>query len=230
MRNHPNALMLFAAGFGTRMGALTAHQPKPLIKVAGKALIDHTLELARAIQPSPIVANLHYHKDQLQDHLEPLGVQTIVEQPNILETGGGLRNALSVLGKGPVYTSNTDAIWKGPNPFHLLKAAWKPEIMDALLLCVPLENTVGHSGKGDFILGPDGNLTRGPGVVYGGIQILKTDGLEHIKETAFSLNVLWNEMNAKGRLFGISYPGQWCDVGTPEGITLAENMLGNDDV
>lgn len=230
MRDYPNALMLFAAGFGTRMGALTAHRPKPLIEVAGKALIDHTLELAQTIQPSPIVANLHYHQDQLQDHLEPLGVQTIIEQPNILETGGGLRNALPALGKGPVYTSNTDAIWKGPNPFQLLKDAWKPEIMGALLLCVPLENTVGHSGKGDFILGPDGNLTRGPGVIYGGIQILKTEGLEHIKETAFSLNVLWNEMNANGRLFGISYPGLWCDVGTPKGITLAENMLENDDV
>ncbi|MDO6727116.1 nucleotidyltransferase family protein [Cognatishimia sp. 1_MG-2023] len=230
MRDHPNALMLFAAGFGTRMGALTAHQPKPLIKVAGKALIDHTLDLAKAVQPNPIVANLHYHTNQLQDHLAPLGVQAIVEQPDILETGGGLRNALPALGDGPVYTSNTDAIWKGPNPFEILKAAWKPEIMDALLLCVPCENTVGHPGKGDFILGPDGSLTRGPGVVYGGIQILKTDGLAHIKDTAFSLNLLWNEINAAGRLFGVIYSGKWCDVGTPEGITLAENMLESSSV
>ena len=106
--------MLFAAGFGTRMKHLTAHQPKPLVQVGGKALIDHSIDLARAITPKNIVANLHYLPQMLVDHLSGTEVQTVTEAPDVLETGGGLRNALPLLGTDPVFTMNTDAIWKGP--------------------------------------------------------------------------------------------------------------------
>ncbi len=222
--------MLFAAGFGTRMGALTQTTPKPLIPVAGKALIDHTLDLVQAIQPQTIVANLHYLPDQLEAHLADTPVKTLTETPEILETGGGLRNALPLLGKGPVFTSNTDAIWKGPNPFALLQSAWDPEKMDALLLCVPTENTIGHKGAGDFTIAADGQITRGPGTIYGGIQILKTDGLTHIKERAFSLNLLWDDMRKRETLYGLPYPGTWCDVGNADSIALAEQHLKDANV
>ena len=152
------------------------------------------------------------------------------EAPDILETGGGLRHALPLLGEEPVFTSNTDAIWKGPNPFDLLRNAWQPDKMDALLLCVPLKNAVGHSGSGDFLIDAEGRLSRGSGVVYGGVQILRTERLQHVREQAFSLNLIWTEMAKDLRLFGLTYPGQWCDVGTPEGIALAEEMLGGGDV
>ncbi|MCP9482632.1 nucleotidyltransferase family protein [Shimia sp. CNT1-13L.2] len=230
MRHDPDAVMLFAAGFGTRMRHLTKSQPKPLVKVGGRALIDHTLDLARAIAPGRVVANLHYLPEQLEDHLAETEVTTTVEAPEILETGGGLRAALPLLGEGPVFTANTDAIWKGPNPFELLKQAWRPEEMDALLLCVPRHATVGHKGKGDFVIDKTGRLSRGPGHVYGGIQIMKTEKLHGVAETAFSLNILWNQMFAEGRLFGLSYPGKWCDVGSPEGIDLAEALLEQNDV
>jgi MurNAc alpha-1-phosphate uridylyltransferase len=222
--------MLFAAGFGTRMGALTADRPKPLIQVGGRPLIDHTLELAKQVEPRTIVANLHYLPEQLQNHLEPAGIQTSVEAPDILETGGGLRHALPLLGPSPVFTANTDAIWRGPNPFKELLAAWNPDNMDALLVCVERENALGHNGGGDFLVDQNGRLTRGPGAIYGGIQIIKTDGLAEIQEPAFSLNVLWNNMLSNGRLFGLTYPGEWCDVGRPEGIALAETLIGGPDV
>jgi MurNAc alpha-1-phosphate uridylyltransferase len=96
-------------------------------------------------------------------------------------------------------------------------------------MCVPLENAVGHLGQGDFVL-TDGRLSRGPGLVYSGVQIIKTDLLEQIPQRAFSLNLLWNQMLAKDRVFGLSYPGKWCDVGHPEGIALAEQMLRDADV
>ncbi len=217
--------MLFAAGFGTRMGQLTQNRPKPLIKVADKALLDHSLELARAVSPKRIVVNTHYLGDQISDHLKADDVLISNEAPDVLETGGGLRHALPLLGHGPVYTSNTDAVWRGPNPFELLRDAWRPEDMDALLLCVPQHSAVGHKGRGDFIIAPDGHLTRGPGLIYGGVQILKTDGLAKVSEDAFSLNLLWNDMLNAKRLFGLEYSGQWCDVGAPEGIALAETML-----
>ncbi len=222
--------MLFAAGFGTRMGHLTKDRPKPLIEVKGRALLDHTLDLARAIAPQRIVTNTHYHHDQIEAHLANSDVEISNEYPEILETGGGLRNALPLLGDDPVYTSNTDAIWRGPNPFEVLKAAWKPEEMDALLLCVPKENAVGHVRAGDFVHDDKGRLKRGPGMIYTGVQILKTQGLNSIDEQVFSLNVLWDHMLKQDRLFGLSYPGHWCDVGSPEGLALAEQMLEGSDV
>ncbi|WP_375174036.1 nucleotidyltransferase family protein [Pseudooceanicola sp.] len=221
----PRALMLFAAGFGTRMGALTADRPKPLVEVAGRPLIDHALDLITPVVAGPVIANLHYRADQLEAHLAGSPVQTVREEPEILETGGGLKNALPLLGSGPVFTMNSDAVWKGPNPLALLAEAWR-EDMEALLLCIPPDQARGHSGAGDFTSGPP--VTRGPGLIYSGAQIIRTDGLSAIKEQAFSLNLLWNEMLERGTLHVLPYPGAWCDVGRPEGIALAEDMLAHD--
>ena len=222
--------MLFAAGFGTRMGALTADRPKPLIPVAGRALIDHALELVEAAAVPHRVANLHYRAEMLAAHLAGRDVHLSIETPDILETGGGLRHALPLMGKGPVYTLNTDAIWKGPNPLALARQAWNPDRMDALLVCIPPGQAVGHGGAGDFTPDAEGRLIRGPGLIYGGAQIIKTTMLDQIPERVFSLNLLWDRMLATGRLFGLTYPGQWCDVGHPEGIGMAEQMIGYRDV
>lgn len=217
--------MLFAAGFGTRMQHLTAHQPKPLIKVAGRALIDHARDLGTDIGAAPIVANLHYLPDMVDAHLQGTDVQTIREQGDILETGGGLRHALPVLGDQPVATLNTDAVWAGPNPLRLLMDTWNPDSMDALLICVPMERVHGRDSAGDFDIDPAGRLHRGGTTVYGGAQILKTELLHTVPDAAFSLNVVWNMMAQQDRLFGLQYPGHWCDVGHPGGIVEAENML-----
>jgi MurNAc alpha-1-phosphate uridylyltransferase len=230
MRDNPDAIMMFAAGFGTRMKHLTQNQPKPMVPVAGRPLIDHTLDLARGISPARIVANLHYLPDQLEAHLKAQDVQTVIETPQILDTGGGLRNALPLLGSGPVFTMNSDAIWAGANPLEMLRNAWDPARMDALLMTVPLENTLGHGGTGDFTRTADGRLQRGPGEVYGGVQIIKTDLLADIEAEAFSLNLLWDMMLARGTLFGLPYSGRWCDVGHPGGIRLAESLLAGADV
>jgi len=219
--------MLFAAGFGTRMGALTKTRPKPLIEVASRPLIDHTLDLVDDLRPDRVVANLHYLPDQLEAHLAPRNVLISREEPDILETGGGLRAALPLLGSGPVFTLNTDAIWSGPNPLTLLRAAWDPDRMDALLMCVPTGQTIGHAGAGDFTADEAGRIIRGPGLTYGGAQIMKTEGLMAVPEKAFSLNLLWNRMQKQGRLFALSYPGRWCDVGRPEGIALAEGLIAD---
>lgn len=227
-RNLP--VMLFAAGFGTRMGALTSERPKPLIEVAGRPLIDHALALAEDLPPARIVANLHYHADMLAAHLAPRGVLLSREEPDILETGGGLRAALPLLGPGPVLTVNTDAVWSGPNPLRLLAKAWDPARMDALLMCVPKERAAGHEGPGDFVPDGTGRARRGPGLVYGGAQIVRTDGLGAIPDAAFSLNRLWDRMLDAGRLYALTYPGRWCDVGHPGGIALAERLLETGDV
>lgn len=223
MRHDAFAVMLFAAGFGTRMGALTADTPKPLVQVAGRPLIDHALDVAAGAKR--IVANVHYKPDALAAHLKARGVMVSHEDP-ILETGGGLRAALPLLGQGPVMTLNTDAVWTGPNPLDQLAALWDDTRMDGLLLLLP-DAAVGKPA-GDFVMDDKGRLTRAKGArgsVYLGAQILRTEGLSAITETVFSLNLLWDRMIGTGRLFGAVHRGGWCDVGHPAGIAEAEALL-----
>jgi len=229
MQITPNALMLFAAGFGTRMGALTATCPKPLIKVANKALIDHALEIIEDAGINTVVANTHYLPERLKAHLAGRSV-ILSHEAEILETGGGLKHALPLLGADPVFTFNTDAIWTGQNPLTTLANAWDPEKMDALLLLVSQGNAKGYSAAGDFLQASDGTIKRGPGVVYTGVQIIKTGGLINIEKAKFSLHSLWDQMYDTGRIFGVMHGGGWCDVGTPAGIGIAENMLEEHDV
>ena len=225
MRQFP--VMLFAAGFGTRMGDLTRDRPKPLIKVAGRCLLDHALDLTRQAGLRRPVVNLHYHGDQIARHLAGQDVALSWERPEILETGGGLRAAMPLLGGSPVMTLNTDAVWTGRNALSQLAAAWDNR-MDALLLLAPVAQAAGYAGTGDFGLGPDGRIERAdgrPGLVYLGAQIIRTDLLPGIPQAAFSLNLLWDRMIADGRAYGLVHQGRWCDVGHPEGIAMAEAML-----
>lgn len=225
MRHDPEALMLFAAGFGTRMGALTAHRPKPLIPVAGRALIDHALTLAVEAGIGRIVVNLHYLPDQIAAHLAGWAGVALSPEPEILETGGGLRAALPLLGPGPVFTLNSDAVWTGANPLAQLRAAWDPARMDALLLLIAPDRARGHAGRGDFLLDGGGRISRGAGAIYSGAQIVKTDGLNAFPDRVFSLNRVWDGLIATGRAYGVVHPGGWCDVGRPESIAEAEAML-----
>ncbi|SOC08031.1 MurNAc alpha-1-phosphate uridylyltransferase [Rhodobacter sp. JA431] len=227
MPNAPDALMLFAAGLGTRMKTLTANRPKPLIAVAGKPLIDHALDLVWGAKIGTVVANTHYLGDQVQAHLAGTGVQISDESGKVLETGGGLRKALPLLGSGPVYTLNTDAAWTGPNVLTTLRDAWDGARMKVLFALVPTEAALGYAGAGDFSLDEEGRVTRGKGYVYTGAQILNPAGIETILEPVFSLNLLWDRFIAEGRAYGVVHQGGWCDVGRPDCIALAEGMLSD---
>lgn len=220
--------MLFAAGFGTRMGALTADRPKPLIPVAGRVLIDH----ARAVADESgvvgrRVANAHYHAGQIASHLAGTEVAISTEDP-ILDTGGGLKAALSLLGPGPVMTLNTDAVWTGANPLAQLARAWDPARMDALLLLLPAASARSQTGRSDFVMDAEGCIdwARGRmGHLYLGAQILNPDILSDFPDGAFSLRDPWDRLIARGRAYGLVHQGDWCDVGHPGGIAEAEAML-----
>ena len=227
MRSTPDALMLFAAGLGTRMRELTLLRPKPLIEVAGKPLLDHALDLARAAGVGRIVANAHYRADQISAHLAGTEVLISDETDLVLETGGGVRKALPLLGPGPVFTLNTDAVWTGPNVLTTLAQAWDDRRMSALLALVPRDAALGYTGAGDFALAPDGRIRRGEGYVYTGAQILNPAGIETIQEPVFSLNLLWDRILSEGRAYGVVHPGGWCDVGRPDCIALAEGLLSD---
>ncbi len=216
-------LMIFAAGRGTRMGALTRDRPKPMIEVAGRPLIDHAIAIGRAAGCAPIVANTHYLRHRIEPHLAARGVTAAPEPDRLLDTGGGLAHALPLLGAGPVFTLNSDALWTGPNPLATLEAAW--EGGDALLLCVPRARAVGREGPGDFAMDGGGRITRGGDLVYTGAQIIDPAVLDTEAEAVFSLSRVWTRLAGAGRLRGVVHPGGWADVGHPGGIALAEDML-----
>ena len=226
----PQAVMIFAAGLGTRMGALTRDRPKPLIEVAGRPLIDHALALARAAGIPRVVVNTHAHAEQLRAHLARVAPEALVShEPVLLETGGGLKQALALLGPGPVFTLNSDVVWTGANPLRALVAAWVPGT-GALLALVPRSAAQGHGGPGDFLRDPGGRLVRrgeatAADYVYAGAQIIDPATVAAVPDAAFSLNPVWDGMIAEGRLRGLVHPGGWVDVGRPEGIALAEAEL-----
>lgn len=223
-------LMIFAAGKGTRMAPLTDTRPKPLIEVAGRNLLDRAIAMGREAGATRIVVNAHYLGQQIHDHLAGTGIAISDEAELLLETGGGLRKALPLLGDGPVMTLNPDVVWTGPNPLPALCAGWDPVRMDALLMLVPRDRARGRVGPGDFSLDPAGRISRKGDLVYAGCQIIKPDRLAAIADEVFSLNLLWDLMIAEGRAFGIVHPGGWCDLGRPETIPLAEAMLAEDVV
>lgn len=220
-------MMLFAAGYGTRMGALTAKQPKPLIPVAGLALIDHARRIAAEAGVTRTVANLHYLGDQLAAHLAGSGVALSWERAQILDTGGGLKAALPLLGEGPVLTLNTDAVWTGENPLTQLMAAWDDERMDQLFLLLPARQARSATGRSDFVRDDAGRIqwAKGrDGFLYLGAQIIHPRLLTEA-DAVFSLHGPWTRAMAAGRAFGIVHKGDWCDVGHPDGIVEAEAML-----
>ncbi len=221
MSDQPTDILIFGAGFGTRMAPLTDSLPKPLIPVAGRPLIDHAIALTPGLN---LHVNAHYHADQMVAHLQNRATVHI-EDPDILDTGGGLKAALPKMHGDCVMTLNSDAVWNGPNPLDVLRDAWRPD-MDALLLLVPLAQTVGYSRSGNFAMGNDNTLSRSTsGQVFTGAQVIRRDVVNVIADAAFSLNKVWDVLLAKGTMCGVSYAGQWADVGTPAGIPLAEAML-----
>jgi len=221
----PNSAMIFAAGFGTRMGAITKSTPKPMLSLNGRPMIDHAIDLLRAAGLNNIVANTHYHHDRIAPHLKDRNVCVVHESPDILDTGGGLRNALPELGNDPVVAVNSDAVWLGENPISALIDHWNDD-MQALLLLVPLSRAHGTGPKGDFSL-EQGEIKRNGPFRYTGAQIIRPDRLAEISMSAFSLNAYWDLLNKEYPLHGLVYKGDWCEAGDPDGLALANRMLAD---
>ena len=223
MRNAPDELMIFAAGLGTRMQPLTADTPKPLIKVAGLTLLDHTLGLANEGGIKNIIVNTHYLGYAIKKNLQNTSVKVFHEK-ELLDTGGGLKNASSAFKGSTIFTSNSDAIWSGENPFLFLAKHWDNGC-DALLLCAKIDNVHGRKKPGDFHLSKNGTIRRSGSWVYLGIQIIRLSLVDKINESVFSLNLIWDNLIEHKRLKAIPYSGQWCDIGRPENIIIGEQLL-----
>ncbi|MBO0346503.1 nucleotidyltransferase family protein [Roseibium limicola] len=229
----PSKAMILAAGLGKRMRPITATTPKPLIEVNGQSLIDHGMDRLASAGVKTCVVNVHYLADLVEVHVKRRRDMEIVvsdERGELLETGGGIKKALPMLGDEPFFQLNADtAYWiEGvkPNLEHMIEA-WDSERMDALLLVAETVNAVGYNGLGDFDMDVFGRLTRRPerrvsAFAYAGVTILHPRLFENAPEGAFSMNALFNQAIENERLFGVQMEGIWLHVGTPEAIRSAE--------
>nr|CRH04796.1 Putative glucosamine-1-phosphate N-acetyltransferase [Candidatus Magnetococcus massalia] len=219
--------MILAAGKGTRLPSWTNHTPKPLVPVAGEPVIFRTLQQLAAAGFERVVINTHHLAEQLHQQVgdgQKWGVK-VQWSPEalLLETGGGVRQALSLLDEAQFLVINGDILWQldlGP-----LLSGFDGATMDGLLGLVANP----ADGRGDFVRGADGRLARGRGaagsLTYSGIQILSQQAVARYPIEPFSLNRLYDDAMAAGRLQGVVLNGFWADMGTPQRLADAERVL-----
>lgn len=228
----PSHAMVLAAGLGQRMRPITDVTPKPLVRVGGKAMLDHALDRLAAIGVTDAVVNVHHLASQIEAHLASRASPRVAisdERAELLETGGGLAKALPLLGDRPFLHLNSDSLWIEPGASNLarLSDAWDPARMDMLLLLADAACSLGYDGAGDFHMAKDGALTRRAAGeraahVYAGVAMIEPALLRDAPSGKWSLNVLFDRAIAAGRLFGAALEGEWLHVGTPEAIPLAD--------
>ena len=228
---------VLAAGMGQRMRPLTDEVPKPLVRLAGRPLIDHVLDAIAAAGVGEAVVNLHYRAGQLERHLASRSSPTIRfsdERDLLLDTGGGLKRALPLLGAGPFLVHNSDSVSIEPGGIgsnvRKLVSAWDDSPMDALLLLAERPASIGFDGPGDFFLEAGGLLRRRGSAltapfIFAGISVASPRLLEGAPDGVFSLNLLWDRALARRRVFGARLEGLWMHVGTPEALAEAERAV-----
>lgn len=230
----PKTAMVLAAGLGTRLRPITDSLPKPLVRVAGRPLIDWVLDRLVAAGIERAVVNTHYLAELIVEHLRRRRDLEIrfSHEPEILETGGGIKQALPLLGPDPFLSVNAKILWLNgrEDAIRRLAEAWVDARMDGVLLLQPTVTAVGYDGRGDFVLGPDGRIRRRRELevapfLFSGVQILHPRLFENSPDGFFSLNLLYDRAIEAGRLYGIRHDGAWYHVGTPRHLAEVEARL-----
>ncbi|WP_417431113.1 nucleotidyltransferase family protein [Kiloniella sp.] len=228
--------MILAAGFGKRMRPITETIPKPLVPVLGVPMLESIIAKLRIAGIEKIVVNGFYLKEQIQSFVDAYGdpMITFSEEYEILETGGGVTQALPLLGNDPFVVVNGDVCWLDGTDAAIkrLMNFWNPDVMDALLLVHPKSKAYGYEGAGDFFLKNEKRLCRrGEAItapyVYAGIQILHPKLFVDAPQGSFSLNEIFDRALVSNRLCGLEHDGEWFHVGTPEGLREVEGLLQN---
>jgi N-acetyl-alpha-D-muramate 1-phosphate uridylyltransferase len=226
--------LIFAAGLGERMRPLTDHTPKPLLPVRGKPLIVWHLEKLAAMGVHYVVINTSHLADQFPETLGDgshwgLRIRYAYEGPVPLETGGGMLNALPLLGPEPFIVISGD-IWTDAN-FNILPS--EPEGLAHLLL---VDNPP-HHPAGDFAIDDRGWLVNNeqPRLTYSGIGVFRRELLDgwtsltvnsesdENKPPRFKIRPLLDNAIDRGRVSGHRHAGIWTDVGTPERLASLQN-------
>jgi MurNAc alpha-1-phosphate uridylyltransferase len=228
------AAMVLAAGRGTRMRPLTATTAKPLLMLGGRALLDHALDHLVDAGIETVAVNAHWQADAVAAHLanRPSPPRTIVlRESKLLETGGGVRAALAVLGPDPFFVINGDAFWlNGPVPALSRLTAWFGDDVDGVLLVQRTSHVHAEVGMGDFVLDKWGIPRRRrerevTPYIYAGLQLIHPRLLAGMPEGAFSMNKAWDKALEAGRLRAVVHDGIWFHLSTPIDLAEAEQIL-----
>jgi MurNAc alpha-1-phosphate uridylyltransferase len=235
MSVNPTKAMVLAAGLGLRMRPLTDRMPKPLVRVAGRALLDHVLDKLAEAGVKEAVVNVHYLPDQIIDHVATRKQPRVIisdERDQVLGTGGGVVKALPLLDHGPFFHVNSDTMWiDGVRPnLARLAEAFDPARMDILMLMAPTTSSIGYCGSGDYAMLPDGALRKRREhqvvpFVYAGAAIMSPSLFADAPAGEFSLTKTFDRANEQERLFGLRLDGVWMHVGTPEAVDAAEKAF-----
>jgi N-acetyl-alpha-D-muramate 1-phosphate uridylyltransferase len=229
--------MVLAAGLGLRLRPITDTLPKPLVEIAGRTMLDRVLDHLDSFGVGAAVVNCHYLADRIERHVAARTSPriTLFREQTLLDTGGGVANALTELGSDAFFVANADIIWTdGAHPaLARLAAFWRDADMDALLLMHPVARAVGYHGDGDFQRDDAGHLRRrGPGetakLVFAGVQMLHPRLFGDAPRGAFSLNLLYDAAAKNRRLFGLVHDGGWFHVGTPDALAEASDLLSRE--
>jgi MurNAc alpha-1-phosphate uridylyltransferase len=227
--------MVLAAGLGTRMRPLTLDRPKALVAVNGRTLIDHVLDRLVEGGVQRAVVNVHAFADMLEAHVRRRTDLEIVisdERGLLMETGGGARQALPLLGEGPIVVANIDSVWDEPTGSAVarLGRAYDPARMDALLMLARVDEQLGYDGAGDFLQSEDGRIcfrgdTPAAPFAYMGVQVINPIVLREEPLEPFSFTRVWRRLAQKGRLHGAPLGGYWMHVGDPSARDEAEARM-----
>lgn len=233
---------VLAAGKGTRLKPLTDTTPKPLVPVGGRPAILRLLQQLEDAGVQEVVINLHYMSNQLEraiglaqlsGYFPELTIHFSYE-PELLETGGGLKHALPLLGEGPFYVINSDCVWLEDH-YPLLPGLaenFDESFMKTLLAVVPTGIAKAFRQTGDFDMSPAGALRFSAQkefapYIYCGVHVATAAIVEDWPEDIFSLAKPWKELAKAGTLQGWVYRGPWADMGTPQGLKVANQILNS---
>ncbi|WP_316239361.1 nucleotidyltransferase family protein [Bradyrhizobium sp. SZCCHNR1015] len=231
----PHKAMVLAAGLGLRMRPLTETMPKPLVRVAGRPLLDHVLDRLAEAGVTEAIVNVHYLADQIIEHTAARSTPRVIisdERDQVLGTGGGVVKALPLLGHEPFFHVNSDTMWIEGVRQNLsrLADAFDPERMDIMLLMAPTATSIGYAGQGDYAMLADGTLRKRREhqvvpFVYAGAAIISPAIFDGAPKGEFSLTKMFDKANEQDRLFGLRLEGVWMHVGTPAAVMEAEEAL-----
>lgn len=232
-----DTILLFAAGLGTRMRYLSQATPKPLIVVNGQPILHYVFNLVSKYNFKKILINTHYHSEQIENEVRiiqnlypDLPKITILYEQDLLDTGGTVKNAVSITGTNPIFTMNCDCLFfPHSNIFEEMLSAWNPDSMNFLILAYPTQKAIGYKGKGDFDIDKQNHIIRPRNLVempyiYTGLQILKPDIIATTNKKKFSLGVYYLESEGH-KIYTYILNGHWCHASSPEDIASIEAFL-----
>ena len=231
----PRTAMVLAAGLGTRLRPVTETIPKPLIEINGRTLLDHAIDRLALVGVERVVVNVHYKAAMVTAQLARRHHPRIEisHEPELLDTGGGVARALSLL-DDVFFIVNSDVFWLDGKDRALqrLVAAFNPERMDAILLLQRTVTAVGYEGRGDYLIDPMGcPHRRGEREVapflFAGIQLLHRRAFAGISDRVFSLVRVFDRAEETGRLQAIVHDGEWYHIGTPQGLATTRERLSS---